>query len=401
MSIKNQNNNKPELCDKCNKEKVITLAYGPHNFCKQHFNKFFENRFKKTIRKHDLFKSKEKLLVAVSGGKDSLVTLLLLNKYYSKSNPIEVLIIDEGVKGYRKQAINVAKKTCKKLKINYTIVSFKEKFGITNDQIMPLILENKKLGGTCAFCGTMRRNIMNSFAKKNKFDKLATGHNLDDEVQSFVMNVFNNEVERIMRSGAKPGIIKNINFVKRIKPLYETPEKEIIAYCAFNNIKHHSQECCPYSWTAKRNEYREMLNHFENRFPGTEYSILRFYEKLKKIITPKKEEIKMLSKELKTCQQCGEPTEKEICKTCELIKKIKQEKQKQTNIKNQTKTTITKKSEKEKQKKSIIVKKQTNNAKKTNKKNAGHSKKLNNNKIKLETTSKANKKLTCATTKYN
>jgi uncharacterized protein (TIGR00269 family) len=400
MDIKNQNNNKSKLCDKCNNEKVITLAYGPHNFCKNHFNKFFENRFKKTIRKHDLFKSKEKLLVAVSGGKDSLVTLLLLNKYFSKSNSIEVLIIDEGVKGYRKQAINVAKKTCEKLKIKYDIISFKEKFGITNDQIMPLILENKKLGGTCAFCGTMRRNIMNSFAKKNKFDKLVTGHNLDDEVQSFVMNVFNNEIERVIRSGAKPGIIKNAGFVKRIKPLYETPEKEIIAYCAFNNIEHYSQDCCPYSWTAKRNEYREMLNHFENRFPGTEYSILRFYEKLKKIITPKKEEIRMLSKELKNCHLCGEPTEKKICKTCELIKKIKHEKQKQ--IKNPNKTTITKKSEKKKQKKSTIVKKQINNTKKTNKKNARHSKKLNNNnQIKLKINSKANKKLTCATTKYN
>ncbi|MDD3083746.1 MAG: TIGR00269 family protein [Candidatus ainarchaeum sp.] len=314
------------VCDKCNKKKVITLNYGPHNFCKKHFNIFFENRFKKTIRKYSLFKSKEKLLIAVSGGKDSIVTLTLLNKFYSKSNPIEVLIIDEGVKNYRNKAIKIAKKTCKKLGVKYHIISFKKRFGITNDEIMPILLENKKLGGTCAFCGVMRRNIMNNFARKMKADKLVTGHNLNDEVQSFVMNVFNNEIERIIRSGAKPGIIKHNNFVKRIKPLYETPEKEIIAYCAFNNIEHYSQECCPYSWTAKRNEYREMLNKFENRFPGNDYSILRFYETLKKKITPTKNEKEILQKQLKECSICGEPTEKKICKTCELIQKMKNEK---------------------------------------------------------------------------
>ena len=218
---------------------------------------------------------------------------------------------------------------------------------------MPLLKQNPKLGGTCAFCGTMRRNIMNKYAKKVKADKLITGHNLDDEVQSFVMNVFNNDFSRLVRTGARAGIIEHAGFVKRIKPLYETPEKEIIAYCAFNEIEHYSQECCPYSWSAKRNEFREMLNNFENRFPGTLFSVLRFNEKLKNNLKVSANQKKEFSKKLKDCSKCGEPTEKEFCNTCELIAKLQEEKKK-------TKKTKTK-----------------------------------------SVTKKYNKKLTCATTKYN
>ncbi len=354
---------KTDKCEVCGKKTVISLLYGPHYFCEKHFTKFFENRVRKTIRKYNLLKNKESVLVALSGGKDSTVVLHILNKYYRKSHNISALIIDEGVKGYREKAIKSATDNCKKLGVKYAVVSFKNEFGITNDKLMPLLENNSKLGGTCAFCGTLRRNIMNKYAKKIKVDKLVTGHNLDDEVQSFVMNVFNNDFDRMKRMGATAGIIEHTGFVKRIKPLYETPEKEIIAYCAYNGIKHYSDKCCPYSWTAKRNEYREMLNQFENRFPGTEYSILRFYEQLKKELKPT---LKKESRKLHGCKVCDEPTEKELCKACEMIEKIKNEakvNKKINNIPEQTKNTT------------------------------------NKNKKQISNSKKYNKKLTCATTK--
>jgi uncharacterized protein (TIGR00269 family) len=318
----------PYVCEHCKSKTAITLPYGPHYFCEKHFTKFFEDRFRKTIRKYKLFRPKEKILIALSGGKDSCVLLHLLSKYYSKSNPMQALIIDEGVKGYRENAIKLAEENCKERNVKYSIVEFKKEFGLTNDKLMPLILANPKMGGTCAFCGTLRRNIMNKYSKKLKMDKLVTGHNLDDEVQSFVMNVFNNDFERLKRMNATSGVVDFEGFVKRIKPLYETPEKEIIAYAAMNNIKHYSEVCCPYSWTAKRNEYREMINNFENRFPGTEYSILRFFENLKPLLVPKKELKKKISNCLHECRKCKEPTEKDLCKACEMIERIKEEEKK-------------------------------------------------------------------------
>lgn len=333
-SINKKNNNtntivpKEKKCDKCEKEAVITLSYGPHKFCENHFTQFFEDRIRKTIRKYNLISPQEKILLALSGGKDSTVLLHILAKYYKKGRIIEALIIDEGVKNYREKAVKTAINNCKNLGIKHYIINFKKEFGITNDELMPVLENNPKLGGTCAFCGVLRRNIMNKYAKKLNSQKLATGHNLDDEVQSFVMNVFNNDFERMKRMGAEAGIIKHKGFVKRIKPLYETPEKEIIAYCAYKNIKHYSEECCPYSYSAKRNEYREMLNTFEDRFPGTQYSILRFYENVKKSTIKNENQNKnqRTEKILKECKNCLEPTEKELCKACEMIEKIKNEK---------------------------------------------------------------------------
>lgn len=333
----------PKLCcDKCNKESVINLAYGPHKFCEYHFNKFFENRFKKTIRKYKLLKSKEKILIALSGGKDSVVLLHLLHKFYNKSNILEALIIDEGVKNYRDKSVKVAEKNCKERKIPYKIVSFEKEFNVTNDEIMPMILNNDKLGGTCAYCGTMRRTLMNKYAKKMNANKLATGHNMDDETQSFIMNVFNNDFKRLKRTGATAGVIEIDGFIKRIKPLYETPEKEIIAYCLYNEIEHYSEVCCPYSWTAKRNEFREMLNNFENRFPGTQFSIMRFNEQLKETITPGEEQKKEMKSHMRKCENCGEPTDKIYCKTCEMIVTLKNEKkiqEKELKLKDENKKT--------------------------------------------------------------
>ncbi|MCX6803663.1 MAG: TIGR00269 family protein, partial [Candidatus Diapherotrites archaeon] len=234
---------------------------------------------------------------------------------------------------YREKAIKRAIENCQKLGVPFEVVSFKKEYKITNDKLMPIIMNNPKLGGTCAFCGTLRRNIMNRYAKNFHAQKLATGHNLDDEVQSFVMNIFNNDFERMKRMSASGGVVDYKGFVKRIKPLYETPEKEIIAYCAIKGIKHYSEECCPYSWTAKRNEYREMLNNFERRFPGTEYSILRFYENIHPLIRPSEIEKPKLSQKLHECEKCHEPTEREMCKACEMIEKIKNEEIKLENEK--------------------------------------------------------------------
>ncbi|MCX6801272.1 MAG: TIGR00269 family protein [Candidatus Diapherotrites archaeon] len=309
-------------CDRCGAKAAITLAYGPHHFCEKHFTDFFEKRFRKTARKYGLIRNGEKILVALSGGKDSTLLLHLLKKFYSRNHKIEALIIDEGISGYRDEAIKIAVKNCKKLGVKPKIVSFKKEFGVTNDKIMPLIFKNSKLGGTCAFCGTMRRNLMNRGAKRLGADKLATGHNLDDEAQSILMNIFNNDFERFRRTGATAGVMEHNGFVKRIKPFYETPEDEILAYCSFRGIEHFSGDCCPYSWTAKRNEYRKIIDDLEKKFPNTKFSLLRFYENLKPLLAQKKGEKKAAKKALGKCEKCGEPTEHELCMACKQVKKI-------------------------------------------------------------------------------
>lgn len=160
---------------------------------------------------------------------------------------------------------------------------------------------------------------MDKYAFQLKSGKLATGHNLDDEIQSISMNFFDNDLKRFERLGAISQKIES--FVPRIKPLHETPEKEIIMYCAFNGIKHFSEECCPFSWMAKRNAFREMLNGMESKFPGTKYSILRFFQQVKGKLLEKKHG-KTISK-INYCINCGFPSSGKTCKVCEMVEKLK------------------------------------------------------------------------------
>ena len=282
-----------QKCDRCSKEAKVFLAYGPHAFCKDHFTHFFEKRVRKTIRTNQLVKHGEKIAIGVSGGKDSMVTLHLLNRIFGKRNKIHAIMIDEGISGYRDRAIKVAEKYCKENEIEYSIVKFEDELKVDMEKVMEKIKKNEKLGSTCGFCGVFRRKFLNQKAIEIKADKIATGHNLDDETQSIAMSFFNNELEKMARIGETNGVKKFKGFVPRIKPLYDTPEKEIIAYCAFEEIEHYSNECCPYSWMAKRNQYRKALNELEDVSPGTKYSILASFRELKPLLV--KRELKKAS----------------------------------------------------------------------------------------------------------
>ena len=305
-------------CNKCDKNAKMLLTYGPHRFCEQHFLEFFEKRVRKTLRKYGLVKRGEKLAVGVSGGKDSVTVLYMLNKILGKGNEITAVLIDEGIPGYRDKALKVAEKNCSEIGVQYETFSFKEMYGTTNSEIMKKIAGNKELGSSCAFCGVLRRNALNAAALKLKADKLVTGHNLDDEVQSILMNFFENDWKRMVRLGAVAGGSKSKEFVPRIKPLYETPEQEIVAFVNFTGLKVYSEECCPFSWQAKRNEFRTMLDKMETKFPGTKYSILQSFKTIKPKLS-----VSDFAGELKKCGKCGNPTSGEICRVCIQLEKIK------------------------------------------------------------------------------
>ncbi len=293
-------------CDKCSKETKFVLPYGPHNFCSQHFNDFFEQRFRKTIRKYSMLSKNDLIVAGVSGGKDSMVTLHLLNKFYSKPQTIKALIIDEGIPNYRDKAIKVALKEINEKGIEYRVLSYKERLGKEMVDVMKKTGRFKIIGSTCSFCGPFRRKLLNEGAKEMNATKLATGHNLDDEVQSITMNFFDNDLNRMSRLGAVTAGTESL--VPRIKPLYLTPEKEVIAYANLNEINHFSEQCCPFSWQAKRNDFRSMLNEMENKFPGTHYSILSSFEKIRPLM-------KNTQKNMK-CIKCGAASSKEVCSSC-------------------------------------------------------------------------------------
>ena len=309
-------------CEKCGKKAAEDLPYGPHKLCKEHFMRFFERRVRRTCRVNKLVVAGEKLLVAVSGGKDSCVALYMMHRIFGKTNEIEALLIDEGILGYRDKALGFAEGNCKDWGIPFTRISFADEFGFTMVDVMRKTGAKKRLGSTCAFCGVLRRKIMNKYAKKLKAKKLVTGHNLDDETQSILMNVCEADLKRFERLG--PGHSKAMikGLVPRIKPLWETPEIEIIAFAGHAGIKFHQEQCCPFKWQAKRNDFRAILNHLESSYPGTMYSILSFFRQ----VLPKLSKGAKQRKEINYCAECAEPCNAEICQPCKLIKKIAEKK---------------------------------------------------------------------------
>ncbi|MCK4522308.1 MAG: TIGR00269 family protein [Nanoarchaeota archaeon] len=273
------------------------------------FKRYIEKKVKKTIRQYKLFTLKDKVGVAVSGGKDSTVCLYILKKL---GYDVDAITIDAGIGNYTKTNIENLKKVCKNQGIKLHIVSFKKEFGKSVVSIRSLLKKKGHNYSSCMLCGILKRYLLNKYSKKLKFDCIATGHNLDDEAQAFVMNVFRNDIKLATRQGPIAGIFKSSMFVKRVKPLYLIKEDETERYSKIMKFPV-NYGICPCSVGAYRREFKNVLDDFEKKYPAVKYNVIRFHENI----------IKQMKKEknvdIGVCEYCGEPASKKICKTCKIF----------------------------------------------------------------------------------
>jgi len=299
-------------CSKCKKPAVTFIRYNGTHLCKDHFINYFERRVKKDIKKQGKTIDGSKIGIAVSGGKDSMVALHIVNDIFSKRANIDLvaITIDEGIKGYRDKSIKFAVKNCKKLSIEYYIASFKNVVGNSLDEIA-MIKDNL---GECSYCGVFRRLCLNKLSKELKISRLVTGHNLDDMSQSVLMNFVNGDMQKLARLGphkkVQPGL------VPRMLPLRIIPEKEVTLFAILKNIEYYDGEC-PYSTHAMRGVFRNIIDDLEYSYPGTRHSILNSYNSIKDMLLER-----YPPAELNKCTKCGEPTSQEICKACTFKEKI-------------------------------------------------------------------------------
>lgn len=301
-------------CSKCQYNAVITLQHGA--LCKMHFIDYFEDKVFKTINKYQLIGRNEKLCVAVSGGKDSLTVLYLTKKYLEKNNiptiNLIALAVDEGIDKYREHTLVDLKKFCTEHEVPLTIVSFQEELGKTLDQAYPIVNKdtNKR---PCNVCGVWRRYLLNKHAKELGADKVITGHNLDDEAQAIVMNMFKANIKLASRLGPISGLDEHDLFVQRVKPLYFCAEKEVRLYALLKNFQIKFTEC-PYSKEGYRHHIQEMLNDFENKYRGTKQGIVNSFLAMLPLL---KEQDKIISEtKIQHCIKCGEASNKEVCNAC-------------------------------------------------------------------------------------
>lgn len=283
-------------------------------YCKKCFSKNIEDRVKRVIRNFNLVDNGDNIAVALSGGKDSSNTLYILKKIFEKNPKIRIfaIIVDEGFH-FRKEAIKKSKKLCEEIGVEYYIFYFKKEVGKTMDSIGRKFKDKNM----CSYCGVLRRYLINKKARELKANKIALGHNLDDEVQSIIMNIFKGDFLRMARFDFMPKIRENTKFVPRIKPLAMIPEKESAIYAITNNLPI-SLSHCPYAaHNHLRMEVKYFLNKLEFESPGIKYSIFNSGRKLAKIL---KENMKI--GEINNCKICGEPSSESVCQACKIIEKL-------------------------------------------------------------------------------
>ena len=302
-------------CTKCGNPQVIAKReYSGQYLCKDCFIESIEKKVIKTVKKEKLLDKGDKVLVALSGGKDSVTVLEILNSF-RKKNIIDLcaVTVDEGIDNYRQDGVDIAISHAKRLGIEHKVVCLKEEYGITLDEIM----QKPNHKGSCSYCGVFRRTVINKAAREFEATKIATGHNLDDEVQAIMMNYLEGNIDNLTKLGAKSQS-KAKEFTVKIKPLRVIPEREIGLYVVAKDLDVHFASC-PYAQQSFRGEVSEIVNQLSVDHPTIKYSTLRGYDKIKNIL---KDNIKKQYPEGR-CVKCGEPSANELCKACTFLEELK------------------------------------------------------------------------------
>lgn len=302
-------------CTLCKKEAVYESKYSGSFLCDSHLIESVERRVRSEIRKQtDLNSGKARIAVAISGGKDSSVTLHILHKVLSERRNTELyaVTVDEGISGYRNSGIESASRLCRDLGIEHRMLSFDEIYGTTLDSLV----EKDKETIPCSHCGPMRRNVMNKLAESVDADYLALGINLDDYSQSVLMNVVKGDYDRMIRMAPHSEIKSGL--IRRILPLIRIPEKEVMLYAILSGIPFDSS-WCPYAGRAQRNSFREAVEKFEEEFPGSRFAMLKFAERLRR---SEERESERNGAGFGKCRICGNPSSSEVCPVCRRLEEI-------------------------------------------------------------------------------
>lgn len=292
-------------CTRCKATAIIDLPSHNSAFCEDCFIQFFEKQVQRGIDQHKLLNREDKVLVALSGGKDSLALLLVLSRL---GYNVTGLHIDLAIGVSSEKARGVCERFCAKHNIPL-IVKEMEKEGL------PIPKVKEKLNRPiCSACGKIKRYYFNQTARELGFDALATGHNLDDEIARLTSNTL--RWDRAYLSDQGPVLPDDKGFRKKIKPLWRLTEYETAHYAFLMGIENHYAPC-PYSTGASFSVLKSIWTDLELAMPGRKIDFYQgFLERGKPAFM---QEEKEKGKELAPCPQCGYPTSSgDTCGVCRI-----------------------------------------------------------------------------------
>ncbi|MGC9309669.1 MAG: TIGR00269 family protein [Candidatus Nanoarchaeia archaeon] len=262
-----------------------------------------EKQIKETIKMYSMLDRQDRIAVALSGGKDSTTCLYILHKF---GYNVEGLMIDLGLGAWSQQARENMQEFCSKLNIKFHVIDMKKEFGAS----MAFIKSASQTGlSGCYICGIIKKWLLNKKSKELGFDKLVTGHNLDDECQTVLMNFLKGNI--YLGANSTPVTGKPIKgFVQRVKPLFFIPENKIRTYSLKEQLPI-QREKCPCSFYSYRINTREWLNQIGD---NDKLKIVKNFQN----VIPRLEQ----KGDVNYCKKCGEPCRQEICKACQILQHI-------------------------------------------------------------------------------
>ncbi len=312
-------------CTYCSKNApVIHRKYSGEFLCKDCFVSSIEKNIYKTISKYKMLKPWDNIVVAISGGKDSITLLYNLMKIQEKnyqSKPLIALTIDEGIENYRNNSIKNASDFCKKYDITHKIITFRDKIGKTLDEIISLKKNSNNYQNACNYCATLRRRLLNDGAKELGADVLAMGHNLTDIAETFLMNILFKRFQLITNQYPFKQENNNINkfFIKKISPLMRIPEEEIFLYSNLKKLNHYPSHC-PYREKDPilRKRVLDFILECKKFSPEIEFNLFNGFLEMSELFYNQHEQ-----KNYNFCEVCGYPCGNiKICLYCNYIKEF-------------------------------------------------------------------------------
>jgi len=322
-------------CDKCGSDAVLHAAYSGLYLCEDHLCRAVEKRLRRRVREDGLVPDDatpdepETWVIGLSGGKDSVVLTHVLSDIFERDPRIELvaLSVHEGIEGYRDRSLDACEELTDDLGIRHEVVSYESEFGVRMDDVVE---DDPEGMAACAYCGVFRRDVLSRYAEELGADKLLTGHNLDDEAETALMNFLEGNVDQIanhfdaslgpFEGGDAPAERTRTDqdhHIPRAKPLRDVPEKEIALYARFRDLPAHITEC-PHAAEAYRGEIQDLMLGLEENHPGTRHSIMAGYEKLA-ALAAEAYGGENGDKDFGECDGCGAPTARDLCRKCNLL----------------------------------------------------------------------------------
>jgi uncharacterized protein (TIGR00269 family) len=296
-------------CTVCRAPAVIDLRRHNANFCADHFLRFCRDQVAKAIDRHEMLAPGDRVLVAVSGGKDSLALWdLLLELGYEA----EGMTIGLGIGDYSDASTAAAVAFAEARGLALHRIDLRGDYGY---DIPTAAAVTRRV--PCSSCGMSKRHLIDKAAVDGGFDVVATGHNLDDEAAVLLGNVLHWQTEYLGRQA--PVLPARDGFPRKVKPLVRLGERETAAYCVLRGIDYIVEEC-PMAEGNRHLRYKEALNAIEAGSPGTKHAF--YFEFLDKAADRFRPEAAEAQEGLQACRSCGAPTTGEVCAFCRLVERV-------------------------------------------------------------------------------